>query len=320
MQVTPAIHALRLPFRVPVAPGIALDRFVYSYLVYGETVTLIDTGVAGCENTIFDYILSTGRDPSEIALIILTHSHPDHIGAARAIRQATGCRIGAHPAERAWIEDVELQNRERPVPGFSALVGGSVQLDHELVDGDSIEPDDCRTCDMQVFHTPGHSAGSISLFLHSEGALFSGDVIPVTGDLPVYDDALASVQSVRRLRGLPGIQILLSAWDEPRKGEEVYRQMNQALEYLQTIHEAVLSSAGDNSLDPMKLHQKNRRSHRPAPADSESPARPHFCGKPPGPGPEEPAGRRLTRTLRESSGYYFYSSSRIFTSHTSNSW
>ena len=29
MQVTPAIHALRLPFRVPVAPGIALDRFVY---------------------------------------------------------------------------------------------------------------------------------------------------------------------------------------------------------------------------------------------------------------------------------------------------
>ena len=49
MQVTPAIHALRHPFKVPVAPGIALDRFVYSYLIAGETITLVDTGVAGCE-------------------------------------------------------------------------------------------------------------------------------------------------------------------------------------------------------------------------------------------------------------------------------
>ena len=44
MQITPVIHALRHPFRVPVGPGIALDRFVDRYLVYGETITLIDTG------------------------------------------------------------------------------------------------------------------------------------------------------------------------------------------------------------------------------------------------------------------------------------
>ena len=136
------------------------------------------------------------------------------------------------------------------------LVGGSVQLDLELVDGDSIEPDETRTGEMQVFHTPGHSAGSISLFMHSEGALFSGDVVPVTEDLPVYDDALASVQSVRRLGGLTGIRVLLSAWDEPRKGEEAYRQMDRALEHLQTIHEAVLSSAGDNLPDPIELTRK----------------------------------------------------------------
>jgi len=256
MHITPSIHALRLPFKVPVAPGIALDRFVYSYLVYGETITLIDTGVAGCETQIFDYIQSTGRDPSEIALIVLTHSHPDHIGAARAIQQATGCSIAAHPAERAWIEDVELQNRERPVPGFATLVGGSVQLDFELVDGDSIETDETRTGEMQVVHTPGHSPGSISLFMHSEGALFSGDVIPVTGDLPVYDDAPSSVQSVKRLRGLTGIKILLSAWDEPRKGDDAYRQMDRALEYLRKIHETVLANAGDGSQDAMELTKK----------------------------------------------------------------
>jgi glyoxylase-like metal-dependent hydrolase (beta-lactamase superfamily II) len=251
MLITPSIHALRHLFSVPIAPGIALDRFVYSYLVYGETITLIDTGIAGCEAKIFNYIRSTGRDPSEITLTVLTHSHPDHIGAARAIRQATGCSIAAHLAERAWIEDVELQNRERPVPGFASLVGGSVQLDFELVDGDSIETDETRATEMQVFHTPGHSAGSIALFMHSEGALFSGDVIPVAGDLPVYDDAVASVRSVKQLRGLTGIRVLLSAWDEPKRGDEAYRQMDRAFEYLQRIHRAVRSRVGENFADPM---------------------------------------------------------------------
>ncbi|MDD1687689.1 MBL fold metallo-hydrolase [Methanoregula sp.] len=253
MLITPSIHALRHTFKIPVAPGITLNRFVYSYLVFGETIILIDTGVAGCEKQIFDYIRSTGRDPSEIALIVLTHAHPDHIGAARAIQGATGCSIAAHPAERAWIEDVELQNRERPVPGFTTLVGGPVQLDFELVNGDSIETDETRAGELQVLHTPGHSPGSISLFMHSEGALISGDAIPVVGDLPIYDDAPASVLSIKRLRGLTGIGVLLSAWDEPRKGEEAYRQMDRALEYLRKIHETVLASAGDGSPDIMEL-------------------------------------------------------------------
>ena len=256
MQITPSIHAIKHSFRIPAAPGIALDRFVYSYLICGETITLIDTGTAGCEMQIFDLIRSIGRDPSEIALIILTHSHPDHIGAAHTIQQVTGCTIAAHPAERAWIEDVELQNRERPVSGFSTLVGGSVQLDYELTDGDSIEPDETQTGEMLLFHTPGHSPGSISLFMHSEGVLFSGDAIPVAGDLPVYDDALASMKSVKRLRGLAGVRVLLPAWEGPTKGEEVYRQMDRAVEYLQMIHEAVLAGAGTGSPDLMELARK----------------------------------------------------------------
>ncbi len=222
MQLTPSVHAVRHSFRIPAAPGIVIERFVYSYLVFGETITLIDTGVAGCETQIFQAIRSAGRDPSEIALIILTHSHPDHIGAARAIREATGCSIAAHPAERAWIEDTDLQNRERPVPGFATLVGGPVPVDHELVDGDGIEPDETRAIDLQVLHTPGHSPGSIALWMQSEGTLIAGDAIPVPGELPIYDDAVASLRSVLRLRGIHGIRILLSAWDEPQKNGDAY--------------------------------------------------------------------------------------------------
>lgn len=256
MQITPSIHAIRHSFKIPVAPGITLDRFVYSYLIYGEMITLIDTGVAGSETQIFDYIRSTGRDPSEISLLILTHSHPDHIGAARAIQQVTGCSTAAHSAARAWIEDVELQCRERPVPGFASLVGGSVQIDNELVEGDTIEPDETRAGEMQVFYTPGHSAGSISLFLHNEGALFSGDAVPVKGDLPVYDDALLSVRSVKKLKNIRGIKVLLSSWDDPRRGDDAYRQMDLALDYLQQIHEAVLVSAGDRFPDMTELTGK----------------------------------------------------------------
>ncbi len=229
---------------------------MYSYIIHGTTITLIDTGVAGCEAQIFDSIRSTGRDPSEIALIILTHSHPDHIGAARAIQQATRCSIAAHPAERAWIEDVILQNHERPVPGFDRLVSGSVHLDYELVEGDILEPDDTRVGKIRIIHTPGHSPGSISLFMPGEGALFSGDAIPVPGDLPVYDDALASMQSVQRLRGLAGIRVLLSAWKDPGRGEEAYRQMDRAVAHLQAIHEAVCAFAEQGSPDLMELTGK----------------------------------------------------------------
>jgi glyoxylase-like metal-dependent hydrolase (beta-lactamase superfamily II) len=219
MQITPAIHALRHPFKIPVAPGIVLDRFVYSYILAGETLTLIDTGVAGCENALFDYIRLIGRDPGEISLIILTHSHPDHIGAAKAIREATGCSVMAHPAERAWIEDMNRQNRERPVPGFSILVGGSVQLDHELAEGDVVDTDGTEKYEVRVYHTPGHSAGSVSLLIQGEGALFCGDAVPVEGDIPVYDDAWQSVRSVKKIQAIRGIRVLLSAWDEPRMGD-----------------------------------------------------------------------------------------------------
>jgi hydroxyacylglutathione hydrolase len=253
MQITPAIHALRHPFKIPVAPGIALERFVYSYLLAGETITLIDTGVAGCENTIFDYIRSIGRDPDEISLIIFTHSHPDHIGAAEAIREITGCSVMARPAERTWIEDVELQNRERPVPGFSTLIVGSVTLDHELADSDVIDSDGTEEYEFQVYHTPGHSAGSISLLVQREGALFCGDAVPVEGDLPAYDDARQSVRSVIKLQAIQGIRVLLSAWDEPREGNAAYRQMDRLLAYRQKIQESVIAVSADGTKDPLQI-------------------------------------------------------------------
>ena len=110
---------------------------------------------------------------------------------------------------------------------------------------------------MLVLHTPGHSAGSISLWLAEDGALFSAMPFPLPGDMPIYQDILESVRSIKRLASIPEIKLLLSAWDEPRSGREAYRIMDEGLQYLQRIHSSVLKVVGENpmlvELDPMQL-------------------------------------------------------------------
>jgi glyoxylase-like metal-dependent hydrolase (beta-lactamase superfamily II) len=253
MQVAENVHMLRLPFTIPISDTVRLERFASMFIVTGPTITLIDAGVAGSEETVFEYIRSIGRDPAEIALLILTHSHPDHIGGAMAIREETGCRVAAHAGERAWIEDVNLQCRERPVPGFHALVGGPVPVDQLLEDGDVVELGTAHGLDCVVFHTPGHSQGSISLLMKQSGVLFTGDAVPVSGAIPVYDDVLSSVDSLKRLARIDGIRIMLSSWDNPQEGILAYQQLRRALDWLQQVHTAVLHTAADCPADPMEL-------------------------------------------------------------------
>lgn len=260
MQISDRIHALKVPFQITDQSGTKLSRFVYVYLLYGDKICLIDSGVSSSDQVIFDYIRKTGRQPEEISLLILSHSHPDHIGAALAIKKASGCAVAAHAADKAWIEDVGLQSRERPVPGFHSLVGGSVKVDRVLNDGDVLDLGPGLR--LEVIHTPGHSEGSVSLWLPKEGALFSGDAIPLPGEMPIYDDPLASVKSIKKLRAIVGIKVLLSAWDQPREGVQTYLIMDESLRYLQRIHEAVIKISSEQisrdqpTLDSMELTKR----------------------------------------------------------------
>ena len=73
------------------------------------------------EKAIFSCMEGIGRKPEEIQGIFLTHAHPDHIGSAARIKELTGCTVCASRGERRWIEDIDLQFRERPIPNFHAL-------------------------------------------------------------------------------------------------------------------------------------------------------------------------------------------------------
>jgi len=251
MKITDHIHALKIPFQITDPSGRSLPRFVYVYMIYGREITLIDSGVASSAGIIPEYLRNTGRNPEEISLMILTHGHPDHIGAAQAIKEISGCSVAAHGADRVWIENPDQQLKDRPVPGFYSLVKGSVRVDRILNEGDVLylEPE----MHLDVLHTPGHSPGSISLWMQEEGVLFSGDAITLAGEMPIYDDIKSSMASIQRLKAIEGINLLLSAWDEPRQGEDASRIMDQGLDYLQRIHRSVIRAAerkgSDNQME-----------------------------------------------------------------------
>ncbi|MBI5459521.1 MBL fold metallo-hydrolase [Methanobacterium sp.] len=244
MQITEHIHAIKIPFQVKTNSGI-LERFVYSYLIYGDDVCLIDSGVSSSEKVIFDYLEKTGHAPDDISLMILTHSHPDHIGSAKSIQRISGCEIAAHCGEKSWIEDVDLQFKERPVPNFHSLVEGSVQVDIVLEAGEVVDLG--GNIQLEVIHTPGHSAGSISLHIPPERVLITGDAVPLPGDLPIYGDFAKSVMSIERLKAVKGLEVLLASWDEPQKGDDIHQRMDEALDYLQHIQEVVEKLAPVNS-------------------------------------------------------------------------
>lgn len=194
MIITEHIHAIEIPFKIPITSVKFINRVVFEYLIMNDRITMIDSGVSGSHPVVFDYLRENGREPNEISTLILSHSHPDHVGAAKDVKEATGCRILAHRAERDWIEDTEKQAKERPVPGFNFLVSGSVSVDELLDGGELIELEKGMQC--RVVHTPGHSAGSISLLFEKEGVLFTGDALPVVGDLPIYDDIGTCLESI----------------------------------------------------------------------------------------------------------------------------
>jgi len=252
MQVTEHIHALKIPFKLRVGPAKTVDRFVFAYLIFDDQICLIDCGIAGSEAIILDYIKQAGRDPREITRLVFTHSHPDHIGAGQALKKQTGCKIAAHIDAKPWIENVDQQYAERPIGNFFNLVGGSVEIDSELKDGDQMGLGDGKT--LEIYHTPGHSKGSISLFYNKDKALFTGDAVPKAGSVPIYEDVATSITSIKKLKQIKGLEILIASWDDPQFGASVYPSMDAGLQWFQQIHEAVLAeTAGSDALDAEDL-------------------------------------------------------------------
>lgn len=231
------IHQIKIDFNVTDK----VKRYVYVYIVEGEQCYLIDSGVAGSEVLIEQYLHSIGRTVEDIKGILLTHAHPDHIGTAAYFQEKVGCDIYASEKEKRWIEDIDLEFAERPIPNFYHLAGKSAKVNKTVKDGDIVTLE--KDIEVQVVGTPGHSVDEISFVIGEN--VFIGDAIPVKGDIPIYVDPVATLNSMSKILQLPNVATFYPAWDVTYNKNEVAEKVKSATELIHMIDECVKEVCAD---------------------------------------------------------------------------
>jgi hydroxyacylglutathione hydrolase len=101
----------------------------------------------------------------KIKLIVLTHRHPDHVGAAAQVKESTKAPLASHAECAKYLP-------QSPDYLFEAPFEGAPRPERILTDGDTIEIGDLH---FKVLHTPGHTPCGISLY--GEGHVFTGDTL-----------------------------------------------------------------------------------------------------------------------------------------------
>ena len=233
MKVNEQVHLIRKEFYV--TPEV--KRFINVYLIVGKICYLVDSGVKGTQNLIEEYLKSINRKMTDIKGVFLTHSHPDHIGAAAEIKRQTDCKIYAPAEELPWIEDIQKQFDQRPIPNFFNLLPESVKVEQPVRNGEVIELEEgIRIC---ALSTKGHSHGSMSYILNDE-VVFTGDAIPVAKDLPIFIDYEETVKSLDKLQSIPAIRYYCPAWDEVYNKDEFNITVKNSKDMLSKLKKTVI--------------------------------------------------------------------------------
>ena len=112
------------------------------------------------------HIVKRAKDHGlDIKLIVITHTHPDHIGAVKAVKEATKAAVCVHADEAGVLSSPP----PRPYGSGESLAAAADRL---LKGGDTVK---VGGLSFLVLHTPGHSPGGICLY--GEGVVFTGDTL-----------------------------------------------------------------------------------------------------------------------------------------------
>src|SRR5438128_4330724 len=120
-------------------------------------------------DNIEDVVSIVRKHNLQIKQIVVTHAHIDHVGGAMKLRAATGAAILLNQNDYALLKMLDAQ---------AAWIGvappGKVEIDHSVAQADSIKT---GSLSADVIHTPGHTEGSICLYLPEAKKLIAGDTL-----------------------------------------------------------------------------------------------------------------------------------------------
>lgn len=161
----------------------------------GDGVVLFDTGIGGREGggQLEIGLRGAGFSLADVRLLVCTHAHSDHYGAAGTVVDAAGCELWMHPAwghvramvedpDRAWERRIEVA-RQSGVPdwaleryeqrrGDDPLFDRIVEPDRELLAGVEVETD---LGPWRVHETPGHAPSHVVFHQPERRLMISGD-------------------------------------------------------------------------------------------------------------------------------------------------
>ena len=230
-KVRDGLYCLGLP-----QPGI-LPHYALSYLLLDTNgaVHVIDAGWDSDENWhLFTEALdSLDREVTDVASVSVTHLHPDHLGMAARIREASGAMVAIHEAEQAGILELSSPPPESEI--LQRLEAWGVPADRQaevmdafhrrsgwqqftadrfLVDGEKL---DIPGHSVRVLHTPGHTSGHVAFVDDLHGVVYLGDLLlptqfpgiglggtPDGNPIDDYLHSLAAVAELDDFEALPG--------------------------------------------------------------------------------------------------------------------
>jgi hydroxyacylglutathione hydrolase len=105
-----------------------------------------------------------------VRMILLTHGHLDHAGAATELSERLGVQvIGPHEDDQFWLDGMPGQARM-----FGMGSGEVVMPDQYLVDGDKVS---FGEVELEVLHCPGHTPGHVIFFDAASRVAIVGDLL-----------------------------------------------------------------------------------------------------------------------------------------------
>jgi hydroxyacylglutathione hydrolase len=169
---------------------------------------LVDAGTGLYAQSLDKNLQSVGSSLSSITDIILTHSHIDHLGGVIPILEIGSPKLYLHEAEAIPINNGDMSSTLGNTFGVDLP---PLRIEGILEEGSILDFGDIL---MTVYHTPGHSEGSVVIELNGTGILMTGDTLFSGGSFGRVDFPTGSpnklVRSLKRISemqfdiGLPG--------------------------------------------------------------------------------------------------------------------